>query len=163
LRRRDHARSRVLAEHSARSLRTRDRSPPAPPHRARVRRARPDDLNAHPEGNSIPHEPIRLNATAPARVSYAARSSRVSLLSGAPDNGSGGQPPSSDVVHVMQGNSAGKGARPFRTKNLSYHGGKVATTPTVYLVLFGSQWGSDPSGEAPRLVNFLGGLGGSET
>ena len=83
---------------------------------------------------------------------------------GAPDKGSGGQPPSSDVVHVMQGNSAGKGGgSPFRTKNLSYHGGKVATTPTVYLVLFGSQWGSDPSGEAPRLVNFLGGLGGSET
>ena len=37
------------------------------------------------------------------------------------------------------------------TSNLSYRGGKggigVETAPKIYLVLWGSQWASDPSGE----------------
>ena len=51
------------------------------------------------------------------------------------------------------------------TNNLSYHGGTngigVETTPKIYLVLWGSQWSSDPSGEEAQLVSFLGGVGGS--
>ena len=48
---------------------------------------------------------------------------------------------------------------------LSYHGGiggiGVETTPKIYLVLWGSQWSSDPSGEATILTNFYTGVGGS--
>jgi hypothetical protein len=58
------------------------------------------------------------------------------------------------------------GARPNRSRNLSYHGGVggigVETSPKVYLVLWGSQWtGNDPSGEAARVQSFLQGVGGS--
>jgi serine protease len=53
--------------------------------------------------------------------------------------------------------------------NLNYHGGTadgsstvgVETAPKVYLVFWGSQWSSDPSGEAAILQNFLSGVGGS--
>lgn len=49
--------------------------------------------------------------------------------------------------------------------NLYYHGGVggigVETTPKVYLVLWGSQWSKDPSGEESILVNFFKGVGGS--
>jgi len=50
---------------------------------------------------------------------------------------------------------------------LNYHGGVsdgaagavgVETTPGVYLVFWGSQWSSDPSGEATYVTNFLNGL-----
>ena len=56
------------------------------------------------------------------------------------------------------------------TSNLSYHGGTsdggggtvgVETTPKIYLVLWGSQWSSDPSGEEAILVSFFRGVGGS--
>jgi hypothetical protein len=56
------------------------------------------------------------------------------------------------------------------TSNLSYHGGTadgaatigVETMPTIYLVLWGSQWNNnDPSGEQTILTNFLNGVGGS--
>ncbi len=51
------------------------------------------------------------------------------------------------------------------TKLLSYHGGTggigVETTPKVYLVMWGSQWANDPSGEALVLEHFLTGVGGS--
>jgi hypothetical protein len=64
------------------------------------------------------------------------------------------------------------GAGPFASTagNLSYHGGTVETgvgtigvetAPKVYLVFWGSQWSSDPSGEAGILQNFLGDVGGS--
>jgi hypothetical protein len=60
------------------------------------------------------------------------------------------------------------GSNPFRTKTseLSYHGGTggigVETAPTVYLVLWGSQWyNNDPSGEATILQNFYKSVGGS--
>jgi hypothetical protein len=50
-------------------------------------------------------------------------------------------------------------------KNLVYHGGVlgigVETAPQVYLVLWGSHWNSDPSGESGILTNFLGSVGGS--
>src|SRR5262249_30351899 len=49
---------------------------------------------------------------------------------------------------------------------LTYHGGVggigVETAPKVYLVFWGSQWSSDPSGEATILQNFLSGVGGSQ-
>lgn len=58
---------------------------------------------------------------------------------------------------------AGGPRRP--SKNLSYHGGVggigVETLPRVYVVLWGSQWSNDPSGEAAILQNFLNGVGGS--
>jgi serine protease len=57
-------------------------------------------------------------------------------------------------------------AKPTRTNNLAYRGGiggiGVETAPTVYLVLWGSQWnGNDPSGEEPLLANFFTDAGGS--
>src|SRR4029077_15922587 len=63
-----------------------------------------------------------------------------------------------------------KPARPSRSNNLSYHGGVsdgsagtigVETAPKVYLVLWGSQWGSDPSGESAILQNFFNHVGHS--
>jgi hypothetical protein len=58
-----------------------------------------------------------------------------------------------------------KSARPTRTNNLSYRGGVggigVETAPKVYLVLWGSQWGSDPSAEASTLQSFFQHVGAS--
>jgi hypothetical protein len=52
-----------------------------------------------------------------------------------------------------------------RTNNLKYHGGVggigVETAPKVYLVLWGSQWSSDPSGESGILQDFLNHVGAS--
>src|SRR5579862_4795772 len=49
--------------------------------------------------------------------------------------------------------------------NLFYHGGVggigVETAPRVYVVFWGSQWSSDPSGEAGLVQSFLSGVGGS--
>jgi serine protease len=45
--------------------------------------------------------------------------------------------------------------------NLNYGGGPVQSAPAVYLVLWGSQWSNDPSGEASILENFYNGIGGS--
>ncbi len=56
--------------------------------------------------------------------------------------------------------AAAKTARAVTT-NLTYHNGKVETAPAVYLVFYGSQWSSDPSGEAAILQNFFSHVGGS--
>jgi hypothetical protein len=75
--------------------------------------------------------------------------------------------PAPSRISYMRPRSAHGSGSPFRTKtsNLSYHGGTggigVETAPTVYLVLWGSQWSSDPSGEAQILQNFYSGVGGS--
>jgi serine protease len=57
------------------------------------------------------------------------------------------------------------GFRHNRTPDLSYHGGVggigVETAPRLYIVFWGSQWSSDPSGEATIVQNFLNGVGGS--
>lgn len=56
------------------------------------------------------------------------------------------------------------------SNDLYYHGGTsdgsagtvgVETAPKIYLVLWGSQWTNDPSGEASILQNFYRGVGGS--
>lgn len=44
--------------------------------------------------------------------------------------------------------------------DLTYHGGPVLHAPMTYVVFWGWQ-GNDPYGAAPRLVDFLSGLGGS--
>ena len=58
-----------------------------------------------------------------------------------------------------QVNSAGT------SNDLTYHGGVggvgVETAPKLYLVLWGSQWSNDPTGEANILQNFYNGVGGS--
>jgi serine protease len=58
-----------------------------------------------------------------------------------------------------------KPARPRRANNLAYRGGVggigVETLPKVYLVLWGSQWSSDPSGESAILQSFFSNVGGS--
>ena len=64
----------------------------------------------------------------------------------------------------------GKPARTTRISNLSYHGGVggigVETAPKLYLVVWGSQWGTsgsnDPSGEVGILQRFYGDVGGSK-
>jgi serine protease len=73
------------------------------------------------------------------------------------------KPAKPSVLRVFKG----KPARPTRGAiNLSYHGGVggigVETAPKVYLVLWGSQWTNDPSGEAPLLQSFYSGVGGSQ-
>jgi serine protease len=63
---------------------------------------------------------------------------------------------------AAHGNGSGSATT---TKNLSYHGGTsgigVETAPKVYLVLWGSQWATDPSGEEAILENFFNNVGGS--
>ena len=56
--------------------------------------------------------------------------------------------------------------RPSKGSNLSYHGGVagsgvVTGSDSVYIVFWGSQWTSDPSGEATILTNFFNHVGGS--
>jgi serine protease len=60
----------------------------------------------------------------------------------------------------------GGGGQASTNNDLYYHGGVggigVETpTPKVYLVLWGSQWSSDPSGEAAILQSFFNGAGGA--
>lgn len=78
-----------------------------------------------------------------------------------------GQPPVMihPTVEAVQA-SHGKRSKVGAGKNLFYHGGiagiGVETTPTIYLVLWGSQWnGNDPSGEEALLNSFYTGVGGS--
>lgn len=69
------------------------------------------------------------------------------------------------VEAAQQARAGHKGAAGTSGKNLFYHGGVsgigVETTPKVYLVLWGSQWSTDPSGEEAILVKFFKGVGGS--
>lgn len=76
--------------------------------------------------------------------------------------------PGGRVAHIMLTREAQRRLAPFgrsRTGgggNLTYHGGPVQNTPSVYVVFWGFCSGSnDPSGEAPYLTNFLGNVGGS--
>ena len=81
-----------------------------------------------------------------------------------------GQPPA--IVHATvqdaqraRASAPELAAAPAATTNLTYHGGTggigVETAPKIYLVLWGSQWSSDPSGEATILESFYTGVGGS--
>jgi serine protease len=72
------------------------------------------------------------------------------------------------VLHgTVQGAKEARAARirHSRTPDLTYHGGVggigVETAPRVYVVFWGSQWSSDPSGEASIVQSFLNGVGGS--
>ncbi|NUR00866.1 MAG: hypothetical protein HOY79_31370 [Streptomyces sp.] len=61
--------------------------------------------------------------------------------------------------HVASPHAAGPAAS--GTSNLSYGGGPIVTSPTVYIVYWGSQWGTgstvtnDPSGVAPLQLSFF--------
>jgi hypothetical protein len=81
-----------------------------------------------------------------------------------------GQPPV--VIHATaEGAARARGAGgASSSNNLSYRGGAsarsagtigVETAPKIYLVFWGSQWSSDPSGEAAILQSFYGAVGGS--
>jgi serine protease len=80
-----------------------------------------------------------------------------------------GQPPAMvhPTVDVMRQYHANKASvhNGGATKNLYYHGGVggvgVETAPGVFLVLWGSQWSSDPSGEEAILEDFFKHVGGS--
>lgn len=84
-----------------------------------------------------------------------------------------GQPPAvvhptveaAKSFHENQVQLSGNVAAAGTANDLTYHGGTggigVETAPKVYLVFWGSQWSSDPSGEAALLESFLGGVGGS--
>jgi hypothetical protein len=86
----------------------------------------------------------------------------AALTAALPAAGHSSMPAKPSLMRVFKG----KQARPIRSNNLYYHGGVsgigVETGPTVYLVLWGSQWSSDPSGEAGILESFLGDVGGSK-
>src|SRR5215510_7558669 len=74
------------------------------------------------------------------------------------------KPAKPSVMRVFKG----KPARPTKTNNLSYRGGiggiGVETAPQVYLVVWGSQWGTngsiDRSGEVGILQSFFSNVGG---
>ena len=67
-------------------------------------------------------------------------------------------------AHAAHGKPGGGGSN-----NLSYHGGTadiqgtvgVETNPAVYIVYWGSQWSSDPSGEAAIQQSFFNHVGGT--
>jgi hypothetical protein len=66
---------------------------------------------------------------------------------------------------LMPPRGAAHGARPVGSINLSFHGGNPGVEKplgaSVYLVFWGSQWSSDPSGETTILMNFFNHVGGS--
>jgi hypothetical protein len=70
-----------------------------------------------------------------------------------------------DVMERYHATHAASRGGSGTTKNLSYHGGTggigVETAPKVYLVLWGSQWANDPSGEEAILEKFFNNIGGS--
>jgi serine protease len=85
-----------------------------------------------------------------------------------------GQPPAmihATVEDMQRFREANPNARPGQVQaasasnDLSYHGGiggvGVETAPKIFLVLWGSQWSNDPSGEAALLQSFYNGAGGS--
>jgi len=85
-----------------------------------------------------------------------------------------GQPPAmihTTVEDMQRFREANPNARPGQVQaasasnDLSYHGGiggvGVETAPKIFLVLWGSQWSNDPSGEAALLQSFYNGAGGS--
>ena len=83
-----------------------------------------------------------------------------------------GQPPAmihatvEDMKRFREANgNAHHGGQAGTQSELNYHGGingvGVETAPEVYLVLWGSQWSNDPSGEATILESFYSGVGGS--
>jgi hypothetical protein len=64
------------------------------------------------------------------------------------------------------GTSTKGGVGPAATTLLSYGGGPIQTAPVVYIVYWGSQWGTssitnDPSGEAPLQLSFFNNMFGS--
>jgi len=70
---------------------------------------------------------------------------------------------SAPAMHVMRPMKLGETApRATPVSNMTYHGGPVQLTPTVYLVLWGfTGKARDPYGEGPYLQKFLSGVGGS--
>lgn len=63
----------------------------------------------------------------------------------------------------IRGQSNGHG-KPGGSNNLTFHGGNpgvVKGSDKVYLVLWGSQWSSDPSAESARIQDFFNHVGGS--
>lgn len=72
--------------------------------------------------------------------------------------------PAQAQPHVFKPRGSAGGAT-STANDLFYNGGVggigVETTPKVYLVLWGSQWSSDPSNEAATEQSFLSGVGGS--
>lgn len=71
--------------------------------------------------------------------------------------------PTLDTARLARAEAARTGPA-GTTSNLSYHGGTggigVETAPRVYLVLWGSKWSSDPSGESALLQKFFAGFQG---
>lgn len=74
------------------------------------------------------------------------------------------------MVHpTMEGAATARAAQAAApaaaTNNLKYQGGTggigVETAPKIYLILWGKQWSSDPSGEATILEKFFNGVGSS--
>jgi len=83
-----------------------------------------------------------------------------------------GQPPAmihatvEDMKRFREANGNPRhGGQAGTPSELNYHGGiggiGVETAPKIFLVLWGSQWSNDPSGEATILENFYSGAGGS--
>ena len=62
----------LMQKHPPRALRTRHRRAPAPAHRARVQRARPNDLTPKQDNSSVPSLAVRTNATVPIQPQCAA-------------------------------------------------------------------------------------------
>ena len=95
-------------------------------------------------------------ARAPSDPSFARSPDGVEVLRGAVIH---------QTVEAASHVHAAHGARPTRSSNLYYHGGVggigIETAPRVYVVFYGSQWSSDPSGEAILVQNFLKVVGGS--
>jgi serine protease len=93
----------------------------------------------------------------------------ASLIGAAMATSVGASPAGADRPEIMMKihGEAGKGAKPIRSVQLTYHGGVggsgvVTGADKVYLIYWGSQWnGNDPSGEAAIEQDFFNHVGGS--
>ena len=80
----------------------------------------------------------------------------------------GGAPTTAKVFRPVGGGQPGLAAPQLSPANLSYDGGQVFTTPSIFLIYWGPEWSSGfstggyGSAAAQAYVNsFIGGVGGS--
>lgn len=106
----------------------------------------------------------RVAAVAAAALAVAASVTTTAQASGGPGNEL-----NRPGMHIRHGAKPAAGTS-VATEQMPYQGGQVVTSPTVYVVFWGSQWGgtnasglptTDPSGEGKLYTDFIGSLYGA--
>jgi hypothetical protein len=137
----------------------------AAPAQAASHQARPASHPArpaagHPAGPSITRRACGVSATVHlhGRVFHVRMRGRFGIMAARGHKMAVNQPVGGR--HCAAGTTGAAGAAPQQVSGaLTYGGGPVATTPTVYLDFWGSQWDSDANGVQQYLSSLFSGLG----